>query len=1176
MFNYFITNALIRISLVGIKSFIVLLKIIITLYLCLLGKFGTKPIYSSIYFYSYFSWVALVLSDMLLLYFLTVMDKVIERGINNTSLLPTFMNFNFHSYFKCMNFIEDLRKSYLFIPVVFSFYYFYVSLLILIEGIIIINDFHKLFLFIMSMVSIYGNIRLCFNKVGYWNKYSLFSYLASNVVFNEIEFFTYINLWLLSLLILLMTFFILIYTTLFSVTSSVCSDDLLEFIVTVGSLVILFVVISPSLLLLFDTDISIRSNVLINILGVQWAWESSLKILSPKEPTTSNTKSTTTTTTILNENENVVNENVVNENEEQDDNAGNVNEPESKEELEDLEEDSSSSFNSSSNLGSSSFHSFSSFTNDEVIILRVDENGKQVWLNDEGKWVHSYVPRIIQKSEEASLVQQKVNYGKWKRFWASRDARDKYTAWVENWNWEIYVARRIREIRERKRIDKVAAAFEKRVEERSWLQEQLKRRLNSGTNDFSSSRTGTIDLNVGTTDLARASGTTDLARASGTTDLNASASGTTDLNASASGTTDWISGTSGTTGAIEQTSFGSFNMSSSSSSFELPTTTIKGTSFIDSFFINSNEIEVVVVGAFFMITKNCCINLEPVIASMLTNGWFLLLLQVLNYLWELFKNNNVPRPRTNGNNNNNNNNGPSSWSSLFDFIYSFYSVYLNSSNQDQVDDVGVVVNGSRAITAKDLNDDVDPPKVSLKLSLINSSSSSNIMNKDKISSFSTSLLSLNEKTSINNLVKIFVSNTFHFIIRSVNIIKSSMSSSIFFNNGTTIIPSFDLSLIEFSFLFDWIKDNGTIVDIGVPNNIYLSCSLSNSNMNKSSSDYQDQIISSRVTTRRVRIRLTQSTHSLLDSNINRLLVFLVFIFNDLLEVLMKLRCYYSSLLGFIAVFYQANQVDCLSKSQPFYQCNLIVNKIGFWDFFSGFIPVPSINLYCFSLIIIELWKSRWNLFCLYWNRSWNEMDKRQVMNTKLRNQERTIGSNLLNDLSIAGFNKAQDLNIRANMFVPYNRTHQAFNTSHFFSRSDNNLLLLEFYNKESAANSCLYGKLSSLEHTDLSKDSSEEIEDQRVKRGTSITDQRIMKFPLNTCSSYLIIPYHSIVKTVVSSRDVVHSFGVYSLGVKVDAIPGKFNLLFSVKPLIRGIFKASCYELCGLNHTSMIANLLVV
>jgi hypothetical protein len=106
----------------------------------------------------------------------------------------------------------------------------------------------------------------------------LFSYLASNVVFNEVEFFSYINVLLTALLFLLVIFFMLIYTTVYSVTSSNSDSALLEVFVTVGSLVILFFVISPSLLLLFETDRTVNINTLVLISGFQWSWESSVKI----------------------------------------------------------------------------------------------------------------------------------------------------------------------------------------------------------------------------------------------------------------------------------------------------------------------------------------------------------------------------------------------------------------------------------------------------------------------------------------------------------------------------------------------------------------------------------------------------------------------------------------------------------------------------------------------------------------------------------------------------------------------------------------------------------------------------------------------------------------------------------------------------------------------------------
>nr|QCP68154.1 cytochrome c oxidase subunit 2 [Fimbriaria fasciolaris] len=60
------------------------------------------------------------------------------------------------------------------------------------------------------------------------------------------------------------------------------------------------------------------------------------------------------------------------------------------------------------------------------------------------------------------------------------------------------------------------------------------------------------------------------------------------------------------------------------------------------------------------------------------------------------------------------------------------------------------------------------------------------------------------------------------------------------------------------------------------------------------------------------------------------------------------------------------------------------------------------------------------------------------------------------------------------------------------------------------------------------------------------------------------VPYHLI----VTSADVIHSFHVPSLNVKMDAIPGRLNhLFFSAES--HGVFLGYCAELCGVNHSVM-------
>jgi cytochrome c oxidase subunit 2 len=58
------------------------------------------------------------------------------------------------------------------------------------------------------------------------------------------------------------------------------------------------------------------------------------------------------------------------------------------------------------------------------------------------------------------------------------------------------------------------------------------------------------------------------------------------------------------------------------------------------------------------------------------------------------------------------------------------------------------------------------------------------------------------------------------------------------------------------------------------------------------------------------------------------------------------------------------------------------------------------------------------------------------------------------------------------------------------------------------------------------------------------------------------------IRLLVSSLDVIHSFFVPSLGVKIDAIPGRLNhaSIFLLRP---GKFYGQCTELCGSGHAQM-------
>nr|YP_010974599.1 cytochrome c oxidase subunit II [Pomacea aulanieri]WNR57052.1 cytochrome c oxidase subunit 2 [Pomacea aulanieri] len=66
----------------------------------------------------------------------------------------------------------------------------------------------------------------------------------------------------------------------------------------------------------------------------------------------------------------------------------------------------------------------------------------------------------------------------------------------------------------------------------------------------------------------------------------------------------------------------------------------------------------------------------------------------------------------------------------------------------------------------------------------------------------------------------------------------------------------------------------------------------------------------------------------------------------------------------------------------------------------------------------------------------------------------------------------------------------------------------------------------------------------------------------------LILPIDTDIRTLITSADVIHSWAVPSLGIKVDAIPGRLNQVgFFIK--YPGIFYGQCSEICGANHSFM-------
>nr|YP_010180773.1 cytochrome c oxidase subunit II [Ixodes nipponensis]YP_010324822.1 cytochrome c oxidase subunit II [Ixodes sinensis]QVD40440.1 cytochrome c oxidase subunit 2 [Ixodes nipponensis]UNO53600.1 cytochrome c oxidase subunit 2 [Ixodes sinensis]UNO53678.1 cytochrome c oxidase subunit 2 [Ixodes sinensis]UNO53704.1 cytochrome c oxidase subunit 2 [Ixodes sinensis] len=75
-------------------------------------------------------------------------------------------------------------------------------------------------------------------------------------------------------------------------------------------------------------------------------------------------------------------------------------------------------------------------------------------------------------------------------------------------------------------------------------------------------------------------------------------------------------------------------------------------------------------------------------------------------------------------------------------------------------------------------------------------------------------------------------------------------------------------------------------------------------------------------------------------------------------------------------------------------------------------------------------------------------------------------------------------------------------------------------------------------------------------------------FRLLDVDNRMVIPFNSHIKFLISSADVIHSWTIPSLGVKMDAVPGRLNQSFSFasRP---GLFFGQCSEICGANHSFM-------
>jgi len=73
-------------------------------------------------------------------------------------------------------------------------------------------------------------------------------------------------------------------------------------------------------------------------------------------------------------------------------------------------------------------------------------------------------------------------------------------------------------------------------------------------------------------------------------------------------------------------------------------------------------------------------------------------------------------------------------------------------------------------------------------------------------------------------------------------------------------------------------------------------------------------------------------------------------------------------------------------------------------------------------------------------------------------------------------------------------------------------------------------------------------------------------FRLLETFNHLILPRKCLIRILISSEDVIHSWTIPSLGVKIDATPGRISQVIIIinRP---GILLGQCREICGTNHS---------
>nr|AWV83460.1 cytochrome oxidase subunit II [Kikihia ochrina] len=84
----------------------------------------------------------------------------------------------------------------------------------------------------------------------------------------------------------------------------------------------------------------------------------------------------------------------------------------------------------------------------------------------------------------------------------------------------------------------------------------------------------------------------------------------------------------------------------------------------------------------------------------------------------------------------------------------------------------------------------------------------------------------------------------------------------------------------------------------------------------------------------------------------------------------------------------------------------------------------------------------------------------------------------------------------------------------------------------------------------------------------SMSEMNKNEFRLLDVDNRVILPFNIQVRLLISSFDVIHSWAMPSMSLKVDAVPGRLNQM-SMLISRPGMSYGQCSEICGANHSFM-------